>query len=111
LAGPVFNQIYDSNGVLGLRRFIVKNGAWQQTMFPIGNFLADATQANFDPTSDLETGYSVHYFVEKGASTFSHMQRRHERSLDMHLDEHGQIVTLFSPEFMRDFYICTEPKT
>ena len=65
LIGPVYSQIYDDQGVLGFRRFVRTAAVWSQTVFPIGNFLADAVGAKFDPVAEIETGFSVHYLINR----------------------------------------------
>jgi hypothetical protein len=110
LTSPIFHQVYDANGVLFLRRFVAKNDVWHQTIFPIGNFLADASCVTFDPTTPLSSETTVHYFVKKGSSTFSHLFWRDPNSMAMSLDANGQIVTPFPEEFMNRFYRVTEPQ-
>jgi hypothetical protein len=108
LTSPVFHQVYDASGVLFLRRFVAINNTWHQTVFPIGNFLADERSVTFDPATPLSSETTVHYFVKKGSSTFSHLFWRDPNSMAMSLDVNGQIVTPFPKEFMDRFYKVTE---
>jgi hypothetical protein len=112
LTSPVFQQVYDANGVLFLRRFVARDNTWHQTVFTIGNFFVDTRNVTFDPATPLSSEATVHYFVKKGSATFSNLFWRDPgNSMAMSLDSNGQIVTPFSKEFMDRFYKVTEEPT
>ena len=64
LSGPVLSHTYAQDGVLGLRRFARKQGSWEQTIFPVRNFMHGSNLPAFDRDADIHTFWTTHYFVD-----------------------------------------------
>jgi hypothetical protein len=105
LVGPVFTHQYDSNGVLGLRRFLrTTSGKWQQTIYYVGNFLSNPAAATLDINAPLGANWTVHWFIHRTEEYGLLMIHKwgDNPSIGLRFSE-GAIVPVLQDEFQAEF--------
>ena len=67
LGGTLFSSVYDANGILGFRQFLINRDTklWHQEIFAIDDFLNSRATAAFDYDQSIKTPWNVHYFISR----------------------------------------------
>ncbi|HZP75839.1 MAG TPA: hypothetical protein VFB45_06845 [Pseudolabrys sp.] len=103
LVGPVFAQEYSDDGVLGLHRFVLSEGRWDERIFEVHNLLTSGSR-EFLTGLLPEALWAVHYLINKNNpnEVITVQKARGTPNFDIAMDE-GALVPKIGASWAEEF--------